>query len=405
MHFLCSSLTRADFRTICATGTAVGWHCPSQTGFPNQTSSPVTTSASTPTPPTGLSPLPPGFYQPRPPRAPLCYSCSMCSHEVGKDSLKCSTCSKWVHFSCSYLTRANFRKICAAGSTMGWNCPACLNGDLASPTHQQASPHPVSPAPPPPTCSDLMDSFLPLPSHPPLLNTYPPSAFTLPFTPPPPTSTQPIYNSPPHPQRSPRLPQNLIILQWNAGSLSPSRCAELIAFLSNNQYDVILLQETHLSATKKFQIPGYSTLRTDRTFGRKGPVFSGAHNTGGGVLTLIHSDLAFSPVSVSSLSSQEPYSDYIYVKVLFSKSRWKLLNLNWKLEVPYNSLTSTPLLSEALLLILAPGPSVLTSFQTPLTLLSLETSMLTTQPGIDSFHLTRPEMTCFSESLPLVWKS
>ena len=108
----------------------------------------------------------------------------------------------------------------------------------------------------------------------------------------------------------------------------PSRRAELIAFLSNNQCDLILLQEIHLSATKKFQIPGYSTLRTDRTFGRQGPVSSGAHNTGGGVLTLIHSDLAFSHVSVSSLSSQDPYSDYISVKVRFSNhSPLQFLNL------------------------------------------------------------------------------
>ena len=160
------------------------------------------------------------------------------------------------------------------------------------------------------------------------------------------------------------------------------RRAELIAFLSGNQYDLIFLQETHLSATKNFQTPGYSTLRTDWTFVRQGPVSSGAHNTGGGVLTLIHSDLAFFPVSVSSLSSQEPYSDYICVKVFFPTI------------LPYNSLTSTPLLSEALLLILAPGPSLPTSFQTPLTLSSLETSMLTTQPGTDSFPLTSPEMTC-----------
>ena len=218
VHFLCSPLTRADFCAICATGTAVGWRCPaccrqSQTGSPTQTSSPVMTSASPPPPPRGFPPLPPGFYQPRPPRGPPRYPCSMCSHEIGKDSLKCSTCSKWVHFCCSSLTRANFRKICAAGSTMGWNCSACLNGDLASPTHQQASPRTVSPAPAPPTCSDLMDSSLPLPSHPPLLNIYPVSAFTLPFTSPPRTSTQPIHNSPPHPQRTPRLPQNLRILQ------------------------------------------------------------------------------------------------------------------------------------------------------------------------------------------------
>ena len=111
--------------------------------------------------------------------------------------------------------------------------------------------------------------------------------------------------------------------------LSSSRGhAELIAFLSGNHYDLILLQETHLSSTRKFQIPGYYTLRTDRTFGRQGPVSSGTHNTGGGVLTLIHSDLAFSPVSVSSLSFQDPYSDYTCVKVLLSNhSPFQFLNL------------------------------------------------------------------------------
>ena len=245
---------------------------------------------------------------------------------------------------------------------------------------------------PPPTYSDVVDSSLPLPSHPPLLNTYPLSAFALPSTPPP-TSTQPINNSQPHHQQTPHPPQNLRILRWNVGGLSPSRRAELIAFLSSNQRDLIFFQETHLSATKKFQIPGYSTLRTDRTFGRQGPVSFGGHNTGGGALTLVHSDLAFSPVSVSSLSSQDPHSDYICVKVLFPTT------------LPYNSLTSTPLLSEALLLILAPGPSILTSFQTPLTLLFLEISMLTSQPGTVSSPLTRPKMTCFAGSLSPVLKS
>ena len=123
VHFLCSSLTRADFCTICATGS------------PTQTRLLVTPPMSPPPPPPGFPPLPPGFYQSRPPRGPPCYPCSIYSLEVGKDSLKCSTCSKWVHFSCSSLTRADFRKICAAGSTMGWNCPACVNWDLASPTH------------------------------------------------------------------------------------------------------------------------------------------------------------------------------------------------------------------------------------------------------------------------------
>ena len=335
VHFLCSFLTRADFRTICATGTAVGWRCPAchpqkKTGSPTQTSLLVTPPAS---PPPGFPPLPPGFYHSRPPRGLPRYPCSICSLEVGKDSLKCYTCSKWVHFSCSSLTRADFRKICVAGSPMGWNCPACLNGDLASPTHRPASPRLVSPALPPPiptplACSDLMDSSLPLPSHPSLLNTCPPSAFTLPASSPPPIASQPVHNLPPHPQGNQRLSHNLRIVQWNAGGLSSSSRAELIAFLSGNHYDLILLQEIHLSSTRKFQIPGYYTLHTDRTFGRQGPVSSGTHNTGGGVLTLIHSDLAFSPVSVSSLSSQDPYSNYTCVKVLLSKhSPLQFLNL------------------------------------------------------------------------------
>ena len=156
----------------------------------------------------------------------------------------------------------------------------------------------------------------------------PPSAFTLPLSPPPPTSSQPIHNSQPHPQRNPRLSHNLRILQWNAGGLSSSCHAELIVFFSENQFDLIFLQKTHLSATKKFQIPGYYTLRTDRTFGRQGHVSSGTHTTGGDVLTLIHSDLAFSPVSVSSLSSQDPYSDYTCVKVLLSNHSFlQFLNL------------------------------------------------------------------------------
>ena len=273
----------------------MGWRClaccpQSQTGSPTQTNSPVTKAASPPPLSPRVPPTTSWLLPTASPSGPPCYPNSLCTHKVGKDSLKCYTCSKWVHFSCSSQTWDHFYKICVAGSTMGWNCPVVSLGTLPLPPIGKPPLHRLSgSAPshtPPPTCSHIVDSPLPLPSHPPLLNTYPLSAFTLPFTPPPPTSTQPTNNSPPPPQRTPHPPQNLRILQWNAGGLSPSRRAELIAFLSNHQYDLILLQETHLSATKKFQIPGYSTLRTDRTFGKQGPVSSGGHNTGGGVLTL-----------------------------------------------------------------------------------------------------------------------
>ena len=172
VHFHCSSLTCVDFRTICATGTAVSWRwsacCPqSQTGPLLRSISPLQRLH----PPTSSLRVPPTttwLLSTASPSGPPRFPCSLCSHEVGKDSLKRSTCSKWVHF-CSSLTRANFCKICAAGSTMGWNCPACLNGDLASPTHQQASPHPL---PHPPTnmfrCNGFVSTspFTPsLPKH------------------------------------------------------------------------------------------------------------------------------------------------------------------------------------------------------------------------------------------------
>ena len=303
VHFLCSFLTHADFRTICATGTAVGWRCPAchprkKTGSPTQTSLLVTPPAS---PPPGFPPLPPGFYHSRPPRGLPRYPCSICSLEVGKDSLKCSTCSKWVHFSCSSLTRADFRKICAVGSPWVGIALLVLMGTLSLPPTGQRPPTSSLQLCPHPYPLHLLAQILWIhlclyPHIPPLLNTCPPSAFTFFASSPPPTASQPVHNLPPHPQGIPRLSHNLRIVQWNAGGLSSSSRAELIAFLSGNHYDLILLQETHLSSTKKFQIPGYYTFRTDRTFGRQGPVSSGTHNTGGGVLTLIHSDVAFSPV-------------------------------------------------------------------------------------------------------------
>ena len=114
------------------------------------------------------------------------------------------------------------------------------------------------------------------------------------------------------------------------------------------------------------------------------------------------------PVLVSSLLSTLTWPSLLFLSPLFLPRTPTQTTPELKFfptTLPYNSLTSTPLLSETLLLILAPGPSILTSFRTPLTLLSLETSMLTTQTGTDSFPLTRPEMTYFAGSLPPVWKS
>ena len=80
------------------------------------------------------------------------YPCSICHLDVGRDSLQCSACLKWVHFLCSSLTCADFRTICATGTAVGWRCPACHpQNTTGSPTLTSllVTP-PASPPPPPP---------------------------------------------------------------------------------------------------------------------------------------------------------------------------------------------------------------------------------------------------------------
>ena len=55
----------------------------------------------------------------------LRHLCSICHLDVGRDSLQCSACLKWVHFLCFFLTHADFRTICATGTAVGWRCLAC----------------------------------------------------------------------------------------------------------------------------------------------------------------------------------------------------------------------------------------------------------------------------------------
>ena len=89
------------------------------------------------------------------------YPCSICHLDVGRDSLQCSACLKWVHFLCSSLTRADFRTICAAGTAVGWRCPACHSQNTTdSPTLTSLLvTSPASPPPPPPGFPPLPPGF------------------------------------------------------------------------------------------------------------------------------------------------------------------------------------------------------------------------------------------------------
>ena len=89
------------------------------------------------------------------------YPCSICHLDVGRDSLQCSACLKWVHFLYSSLTRADFCTICATGTAVGWRCPAChpqRKTDSPTQTRLLVTP-PASPPPPPPGFPPLLPGF------------------------------------------------------------------------------------------------------------------------------------------------------------------------------------------------------------------------------------------------------
>ena len=65
---------------------------------------------------------------------------------------------------------------------------------------------------------------------------------------------------------------------------------------------------THLPS---FRIPGFSALRSDRTHSQSGILSPDATHASGGVIIFVRQGLSFSELSTSSLSSLNPYSDYV----------------------------------------------------------------------------------------------
>ena len=118
----------------------------------------------------------------------------------------------------------------------------------------------------------------------------------------------------------PRLPpDSLRILQWNAGGLR-ARSTELLHFLSSHPVDLICIQESNLNSSSSFRILGFSALRSDRTHSRSGILSSDTTHASGGVVIFVRQGLSFSELSTSSLSSLDPYSDYVGVNISLNNS-------------------------------------------------------------------------------------
>ena len=148
------------------------------------------------------------------------------------------------------------------------------------------------------------------PNHPQIIFTYPRSTSSIP-----PPQTQhtisPLTQSSFHPFSPSR--NNLQIVQWNANGICPRR-TELIQFLSHNQYDLIFIQESHLSSDSTFRIPGYKTLQKNRFMTKRGTTNS-TGSLGGGILILVKSGLTCTLLSTQPLSSLDSSSDYLAIAV------------------------------------------------------------------------------------------
>ena len=154
--------------------------------------------------------------------------------------------------------------------------------------------------------------------HPRLQTSYPPSAHSIssPSAPSPPSLAPARPSTPP---ASSPPPDSLRVFQWNAGGLR-ARSTELLHFLSSHSVDVICIQESNLNSSSSFRIPGLSALRSDHTHSRSGILCSDTTHASGDVVIFIRQGLSFSELSTSSLSSLDPYSDYVGVNISLNNS-------------------------------------------------------------------------------------
>ena len=115
------------------------------------------------------------------------------------------------------------------------------------------------------------------------------------------------------------LPNSLMVLQWNAGGLR-ARSTELLHFISSHPIDLICIQESNLNISSSFRIPGFSALQSDGIHSRSGIFSTDVTDASGGVIIFARQGLSFSELYTSSLSSLDPYSDYVEVNISLNDS-------------------------------------------------------------------------------------
>ena len=230
--------------------------------------------------------------------------------------MQCCACSKWVHLRCTQLSLSKFR---ALGSSHSWSCFPCHN--TATPSSDSSNTYTSTVESGPPLL--MLHSGVTLVSKPPI--------FHLPILYP--LHHRPLLLAVLLRLLSPLLPLTLRVLQWNAGGLrTPS--TELLHFFSSHPVDLICIQQSNLNSSSSFRIPGFSALCSDRTHSWSGILSSNTTHASCGIVIFVRQGLSFSELSTSSLSSLDPYSDYVGINIFLNNSSLSFLNVYAPLFVP-----------------------------------------------------------------------
>ena len=222
--------------------------------------------------------------------------------------MQCCACSKWVHLRCSQLSLSKFR---ALGSSHSWSCPSCQNTVTSSsdPSNMYTSTVESSPS----------SANAALSPHPHFQTFYPPSADSIssPSAPPSPSLAPRFSSAPPAPTPPLTLSGffNGMLEVFEPGALNYSTFFRpILSTLSAFRNPI--LAPLPLSRFLDSLLCVLIALTTGLAFSLLMP-----HTLAAAAL-LFSSDRAypFSELSTSSLSSLDPYSDYVGVNISLNNS-------------------------------------------------------------------------------------
>ena len=251
------------------------------------------------------------------------FPCSVCAGNVTwwDRSVQCCTCSNRVHLQCSLLS---FSRVRTLGSSHSWRfSPCCVPAFFEDPTptstvtsFSEFSSWYTSTAQSGPSVPLLLMQH----SHPILafkrLIVFPPTLYLLPLHP---HHHLMLLAVSLHFLLLLPLPDSFRALQWNAEGVR-ARSTEFLHFISSHLVDLICIKKFNLNLSSSFLIPVFSALQSDRTHFRSGIFSTDVTDASGGVIIFVRQGLSFSELSTSSLTSLDPYSDYVEVNISLNDS-------------------------------------------------------------------------------------